>query len=70
MQLFYTALKHISGLALLFFSITLIIVITDLENIPNVPPQSWLIKFGLIAGFFFINKTCNKRISELQQSAE
>jgi len=70
MQLFYTALKHISGLALLFFSITLIIVITDLENIPNVPLQSWLIKFGLIAGFFFINKTCNKRILELQQSAD
>jgi len=68
MQLFYTVLKHISGLALLFFSITLIIVITDLENVPNVPLQSWFIKFGLIAGFFFINKICNKRILELQQN--
>ncbi|GEM_PF-2459979 len=70
MHIFYTALKHTSGLALFFFTVTLIIVITDIENIPNVPLQSWFIKFGLIAGFFFINKTCNKRILDLQKGVD
>ncbi len=66
MLTFYTALKHLSGLALIFFTMTLIIVITDLENIPNVPLQTWFIKISLIIASLVINRTCNKRIAELE----
>ncbi len=67
MHIFYTVFKHISGLGMIFFTVSLILVVTDLENIANVPMQTWLVNPILIAAFFIINKTCSKRILEFQQ---
>jgi len=58
----YTVLKHISGLALMFFTISLILVITDLENIAKVELYTWIMNSVLIIAFFIINKWCNKKL--------
>ena len=58
----YTVLKHISGLALMFFTISLILVITDLENIAKVDLYTWIMNSVLIIAFFIINKWCNKKL--------
>jgi len=62
----YTLFRHISGLALIFFIVSLILVITDLENITSVAYQVWLTKLLLITGFFFINKWCVRKITDLK----
>jgi len=64
MNNFYTVLKHISGLALIFFTISLILVITDLENIANVGLYTWIMNSVLIIAFFIINKWCNNKIAD------
>lgn len=63
MHTIYTALKHISGLGLIFFTVSLILLMTDLENISTVPIQMWLIKIALIVGLFSINRWCVKKSS-------
>lgn len=70
MRIIYTALKHISGLALIFFIVSFILTITDLENIGSVAIDIWLIKILLIAASFIINKWCDKRILELEGSPQ
>jgi len=62
----FTLLKHIAGLALIFFIVSLILVITDLENLATVGIQLWITKLLLITGFFFIHKWCVKKIADLK----
>ena len=66
MLIFYTLLRHISGLALIFFIVSLILVITDLENITTVATQVWLTKLVLITGFLLINKWCVRKVTDLK----
>lgn len=67
MKILYTTIKHLSGLGMIFFTVTLIIVVTDLENIPNVPVETWFIKIGLIASCFIINKLAIKKLASDEQ---
>lgn len=62
----FTLLKHISGLALIFFVVTFILVITDLENIATVAVHLWVTKLTLIAGFILINKWSTRKVAELK----
>ncbi len=66
MQTLYTLIRHISGLALIFFIVSLILVVTDLENIASVAIDVWLTKSVLIAAFFIINKWSVKKITALE----
>jgi len=66
MLILFTLIKHMAGLALVFFIVSLILVITDLENLATVDIQLWLTKFLLIPGFFFIHKWCVKKIADLK----
>jgi uncharacterized protein YebE (UPF0316 family) len=63
MKIFYTVVKHSSGLALIFFIVTFILVVTDLENLSSVPIQSWGIKIALIISSFIINKWSTKKLA-------
>ena len=62
----FTLLKHLSGLALIFFIVTFILVLTDLENIATVAVHLWLTKVFLITGFFLINKWCTRKVADLK----
>lgn len=66
MHIIYTLLKHISGLALIFILVSLVLVLTDLENIAAVAVDIWLVKLALIAGFFIINRWSAKKVIELK----
>lgn len=59
---FYTLMKHISGLGLIFFIVSLIMVITDLENIANVSLYTWIMNSSLILASFIVNKWCDKKL--------
>ncbi len=66
MHTLYTVLKHITGLGIIFFIVSLILVVTDLESIATVDTQTWLIKLVLIAALFIINKWCKTKIAALE----
>lgn len=70
MHIAYTLLKHISGLGLIFFVVSLILLATDLENIATVPTQIWLVKLALIAGLFIINRWSITKIAGLKVSRQ
>jgi hypothetical protein len=64
MDKLYIVLKHLSGIALLYFIVTLILLITDLENIAKVDLYTWGMNLILFIGFFTINRWCNKKMTE------
>lgn len=71
MKIVYTLMKHISALGMIFFTASLIVLITDLENLSTLPTRTWLTQVALIIAFFIINKWSNKKlVNEFQDKVE